>query len=233
MEWVIKNCRLITMNPADLHSGYVPVEKSWIHVRGSQIAAIGQGEPETSLPVTDAHDMLVTPGLVDCHTHLVFAGDRADEFEQRLNGMPYSEIAKRGGGILSTVKATRQCSENELLDISLPRGKALIRDGVTTAEIKSGYGLTLKDELKMLRVAREIGNHLNLNVSTTLLAAHALPPEFSGRADDYISYVVNEIIPAAAEEKLADAVDVFCESIAFNCQQMACVFAAAKNYGSR
>ncbi|WP_434360862.1 imidazolonepropionase [Parasalinivibrio latis] len=230
MEWVLKNCRLVTMNPTDTDLGYTPVDAAWIHICDGHIVAIGQGEPNTSLPSLDAQSKLVTPGLIDSHTHLVYAGNRANEFEQRLSGIPYSTIAKNGGGILSTVKATRNASENELIDISLPRIGALIRDGVTTVEIKSGYGLTLKDELKMLRAAKALGNLAPVRVTTTLLAAHALPPEYSNRADAYISYIVDEIIPAAAEEKLADAVDVFCENIAFSCEHMARVFGAAKKH---
>lgn len=159
---------------------------------------------------------VMTPGLVDCHTHLVYAGNRAGEFEQRLEGVSYAEIAKAGGGILSSVRATRAASEDELIAASLPRLDALLTDGVTTVEIKSGYGLTLVDELKMLRVARRLGQLRPVRVVTTLLGAHALPPEYAGRADDYINLVCEQMIPTAAAEGLADAVDVFCEGIAFS-----------------
>ena len=174
---------------------------------------------------------VMTPGLVDCHTHLVFGGSRADEFEQRLEGASYEEIARAGGGILSTVNATRAASEAELFDAAQPRLEALMRDGVTTVEIKSGYGLTVADELKMLRVARRLGEALPVRVVTTLLGAHALPPEFKDDSDGYIDLVCGAMIPAAAAEGLADAVDVFCEKIAFSVAQCERVFAAAKAHG--
>ncbi|MCD6003817.1 imidazolonepropionase [Vreelandella alkaliphila] len=174
---------------------------------------------------------VMTPGLVDCHTHLVFGGSRAEEFEARLEGASYEEIAKRGGGILSTVRATREASEDELLRLAKPRLEALIADGITTVEIKSGYGLTVKDELKMLRVARRLGKMLPVNVVTTLLGAHALPPEYKDDSDGYIDLVCQEMIPAAVAEGLADAVDVFCEKIAFSVEQCERVFAAAEAHG--
>jgi imidazolonepropionase len=174
---------------------------------------------------------VMTPGLIDCHSHLVYAGNRADEFEQRLEGVGYAEIAKAGGGILSTVRATRMASEEQLLAQSLPRLQALLADGVSTLEIKSGYGLTTADELKMLRVARKLGELLPVRIITTLLAAHALPPEFADDSDGYIELVCNEIIPAAAAEGLADAVDVFCEHIGFSPAQCERVFQAAKAHG--
>jgi imidazolonepropionase len=174
---------------------------------------------------------VMTPGLIDCHSHLVYAGNRAEEFEQRLEGVSYAEIAKAGGGILSTVRATRAASEDELLAQSLPRLQALLADGVTTLEIKSGYGLSTQDELKMLRVARRLGELLPVRVITTLLAAHALPPEFAHDSDGYIRLVCEEIIPAAAAEGLADAVDVFCEHIGFSPAQCERVFQAAQRHG--
>nr|WP_298372206.1 imidazolonepropionase [uncultured Halomonas sp.] len=171
---------------------------------------------------------VMTPGLVDCHTHLVFGGNRADEFEMRLEGASYEEIAKAGGGILSTVRATREASEEELFKGALPRLQALIDDGVTTVEIKSGYGLNVADELKMLRVARRLGEALPVRVVTTLLGAHALPPEYEGASDAYIDLVCNEMIPAAVAENLVDMVDVFCEKIAFSVAQCERVFQAAQ-----
>jgi imidazolonepropionase len=174
---------------------------------------------------------VMTPGLVDCHTHLVYAGNRADEFEQRLEGVSYEEIARAGGGILRTVRATRAASEDQLLAASLPRLDALLADGVTTLEIKSGYGLTLADELKMLRVARRLGELRPVRVTTTLLGAHALPPEYAGRADDYVSLVCEQMIPAAVAEGLADAVDVFCEGIGFSPAQCERIFQAAREHG--
>ncbi|SEJ62945.1 imidazolonepropionase [Pseudomonas linyingensis] len=174
---------------------------------------------------------LLTPGLVDCHTHLVYAGNRAGEFEQRLEGASYAEIARAGGGILGTVRATRAASEDQLFALAHPRLEALLADGVTTVEIKSGYGLTLKDELKILRVARRLGAELPVRVVTTLLGAHALPEKYAGRSDAYIELVCAEMIPAAAAEGLADAVDVFCENIAFSPAQCERVFAAAARHG--
>jgi len=174
---------------------------------------------------------VMTPGLVDCHTHLVFGGARADEFEARLEGASYEEIARRGGGILSTVLATREASEQTLFNAALPRLKALVEEGVTTVEIKSGYGLDVANELKMLRVARRLGEELPVHVLTTLLGAHALPPEYENDSDGYIELVCNEMIPAAAAEGLADAVDVFCEKIAFSVAQCERVFKAAQAHG--
>jgi imidazolonepropionase len=167
---------------------------------------------------------------VDCHTHLVFAGDRAPEFERRLQGASYEQIAREGGGILSTVRATRAASEEELLAASLPRARALRADGVTTIEIKSGYGLDLDSERRMLRVARELGRVLGLTVRTTFLAAHALPPEYAGRPDDYITQVC-AWLPALHGEGLVDAVDAFCEGIGFSPGQTRRVFEAASALG--
>lgn len=174
---------------------------------------------------------VMTPGLVDCHTHLVFGGSRADEYEQRLEGASYEEIARQGGGILSTVKATREASEEALFEAALLRLRAVIDDGVTTVEIKSGYGLSVADELKMLRVARRLGETLPVRVVTSLLGAHALPPEYRDDSDGYIDLICNEMIPAAAEHALADAIDVFCEKIAFSVAQCERVFQAAHEFG--
>ena len=177
----------------------------------------------------------ITPGLVDCHTHLVFAGDRGREFEQRLQGASYEDIARAGGGILSTLRATRDADEDELLRQSLPRARALLADGATTVEIKSGYGLDFANERKMLRVARRIGNELRITVRTTCLAAHALPPEFAdprpaGRPDDYIDAVI-QWLPELHAEGLVDAVDAFCEGIGFTPAQTRRVFEAARALG--
>jgi imidazolonepropionase len=172
----------------------------------------------------------ITPGLVDCHTHLVFAGDRAREFEQRLQGATYEEIARAGGGIVSTVRAVREADEDVLLAQSLPRARALMRDGATTVEIKSGYGLDCESERRMLRVARRIGQQLGIRVSTTYLGAHALPPEFAGRADDYVDAVV-EWLPRLHAEGLVDAVDAFCEGIGFSPAQTRRVFETARTLG--
>ncbi|SEL77288.1 imidazolonepropionase [Atopomonas hussainii] len=173
----------------------------------------------------------LTPGLVDCHTHLVYAGNRAHEFALRQAGASYSEIAAAGGGILSTVHATRAASESALIEASMPRLDALLADGVTRVEIKSGYGLSLADELKMLHAAKALGQLRNVHIHTTLLAAHALPPEYQGRADAYIEQVCDVMIPAAAEAGLASAVDVFCEGIGFNLAQCERVYRAAQRHG--
>ncbi|MGO2240446.1 MAG: imidazolonepropionase [Halomonas sp.] len=208
------------------------------------MAVITQGERVVTVTPMDGFDEsladgcqemgqggVMTPGLVDCHTHLVFGGARADEFEARLEGASYEEIARRGGGILRTVSATREASEEALFNTALPRLKALVEDGVTTVEIKSGYGLDVPTELKMLRVARRLGEALPVRVVTTLLGAHALPPEYENNSDGYIDLICNEMIPAAAAEGVVDAVDVFCEKIAFSVAQCERVFKAAHAHG--
>ncbi|HZK99726.1 MAG TPA: imidazolonepropionase [Caulobacteraceae bacterium] len=179
----------------------------------------------------DCQGRWITPGLIDCHTHLVWAGDRSGEFEARLAGASYEEIARAGGGILSTVAATRAASGAELLAATLPRLDALIAEGATTVEVKSGYGLSLEDEVKALEVARELGARRAVEIRATLLAAHALPPEFAGDADGYIDLVCRQIIPAMAMRGLADAVDAFCEGIGFTPAQVRRVFEAARVHG--
>lgn len=173
----------------------------------------------------------VTPGLIDCHTHLVFGGDRSGEFEERLEGVSYAEIAARGGGIASTVRATREASEDALFKAAKTRALGLLREGVTTLEVKSGYGLDLANERKMLAVARRLGEALPLTVRATCLAAHALPPEYANRADDYIAHICDEMLPALVEEGLVDAVDAFCEHIAFSTEQVERVFRCARDLG--
>lgn len=206
-----------------------------VWVKNDQIAGVWpESEFRTELaPGVERTEVggVMTPGLVDCHTHLVYAGQRAGEFEQRLEGASYAEISRAGGGILGTVRATRAASEAELFALSLPRLQALADEGVTTVEIKSGYGLTVADELKLLRVARQLGEALPVRVITTLLGAHAVPPEFQGDADGYVDLVCQEMIPAAVAEGLADAVDVFCEGIAFSPAQCERVFLAAREHG--
>ncbi|MGV7246285.1 imidazolonepropionase [Caballeronia sp. M23-90] len=207
------------------------IENAAIVVRDGRIEWFG-AEAEMPPAYTDAvrHDLqqrIVTPGLVDCHTHLVYAGNRAEEFAMRLEGASYEDIAKRGGGIVSTVRNTRAASEDELFAQSLRRLDALLAEGVTALEIKSGYGLDLATERKMLRVARRLAETRPVTISTTFLGAHALPPEYAGRADDYIAYVCNEMLPTLAAEGLVDAVDVFCERIAFTLEQAERVFSAA------
>ena len=183
--------------------------------------------------IIDADGRLLTPALIDPHTHLVYAGDRAHEFKLRLEGATYEDIARSGGGIVSTMKAVRAASEAQLVAESLPRLDALSAQGVATVEIKSGYGLSLVDELKMLRAARVLGDVRRVRVVTTFLGAHALPPEFAGRADAYIDEICDRMIPAVAEENLASAVDVFCEGIGFSPDQTRRVFAAARAHGLR
>ena len=189
------------------------------------------GAPEAlAADVVDAGGRWITPGLVDCHTHLVFGGDRAGEFEQRLQGASYEDIARAGGGIVSTVRATRAADAESLLAQSLPRARALLADGVTTVEIKSGYGLDLEGERRMLQVARRIGDMLGITVRTTFLGAHALPPEYAGRADGYIDAVC-AWLPQLHAEGLVDAVDAFCERIGFDAAQTRRVFEAARALG--
>ncbi|GAB4223610.1 MAG: imidazolonepropionase [Kiloniellaceae bacterium] len=215
---------------------YGAVEDAALAVADGRIVFAGPaaelpGAPESlARRVHDAAGAWITPGLIDCHTHLVYGGDRAREFELRLTGASYEEIAKAGGGIRSTVEQTRAASEDELYAQALPRLQDLLAEGVTTVEIKSGYGLTLEHELKMLRVARRLGESAPVTVKTTFLGAHALPGEFDRRPEDYIDAVV-AMIPEVAASGLADAVDAFCERIAFYPEQVARVFEAAEAAG--
>lgn len=218
-------------------------DEAMSELRGAMLtvgAKIGWVGEESALPASlrdagferrDLQGKWVTPGLIDCHTHLVFAGNRATEWKQLLNGATYEQIARAGGGIASTVKATRQASENGLFDQSAPRLESLLAEGVTTIEIKSGYGLTLQDERKMLRVARLLGHQYPATIRTTFLAAHAIPAEFAGRANDYIEAIVTRWLPELHQEGLIDAVDVFCERIAFDVQQAERLLAAAARLG--
>ena len=199
--------------------------------RGPRIEWVGA---ERDLPLEprpdeshDLHGAWVTPGLLDCHTHLIFAGSRAAEYAERLRGRSYEEIARAGGGILSSMRAVRAAPEQQLFDESLPRLEALLAEGVTTVEIKSGYGLTLEDEAKMLRVARSLAHALPVTVTTTLLAAHALPPEYAGRADAYIEDIAGNWLPRLHDEGLIDAVDIFCENVGFSVEHAARLFDAA------
>ena len=212
------------------------IDDAVIAVRDDTVEWCG---PARDLPaawrdVRDRRDLagaLVTPGLVDCHTHLVYGGNRAEEFAQRLAGASYEEIARSGGGIVSTVRATRAASEEELYESALRRLDALRGEGVTAVEIKSGYGLDLETERKMLRVARRLGETRPVTVSTTFLGAHALPPEYAGRPDEYIDLVCGVMLPALAREGLVDAVDVFCENIGFDLAQSGRVLQAARQLG--
>jgi imidazolonepropionase len=215
-------------------SGYGEIEGGALLVEGDRITWVGADHAlPPDLRVDAEHDLggaLVTPGLVDCHTHLVYAGDRAPEFEQRLQGASYQQIARAGGGIRSTVAATRAASDVDLFAAARQRACALMVEGVTTLEVKSGYGLSLEHEARCLRVARRLGVELPVTVKTTCLAAHAVPPEFEGRPDDYIDAVCRWL-PALHAEGLLDAVDAFCESIAFTPAQTRRVFDAARALG--
>jgi len=229
-DWdlVIRNVHLATME-----DGYGELRNAAIAVKDGCIAWLGHAAalPASSAEPVDGQGCWVTPGLIDCHTHSVYAGNRSDEFEARLNGASYEEISRAGGGIMATVRATRAATEGELLRQSLPRVQALLAEGVTTIEIKSGYGLETGAEARMLRVARKIGQVLPVRVRTTFLGAHALPPEFAGRSDDYIDHVCSQMLPAIAGEGLADAVDAFCERIGFSAAQTQRVLEAARALG--
>ena len=231
---MIINARLATMR-AEL-GAYGAIEQAAIAWKDGIILYAG---PMKDMPVfadisahhvEDAHGRWISPALIDCHTHLVFAGDRAVEFERRLEGVSYEQIAREGGGIISTVKQTRDASEDELFAESLPRLENLIREGICTVEIKSGYGLTFESERKMLVAARRLAAHTGVTIKTTFLGAHAVPPEFADRSDDYITTVC-DWMQRLHSEKLIDAVDAFCEKIAFSVEQTRRVFECAKNLG--
>jgi len=228
------NARVATMvagpDYGAIHDGAIAVRGGridWVGARADLPAALRTAATTEH----DAGGRWITPGLIDCHTHLVYAGSRAGEFEQRLNGASYEAIARAGGGIRATVAATRAASEAALLDASKPRLKALAAEGVTTVEIKSGYGLETGAEAKMLRVARALGNALPVTVRTSFLGAHALPPEFDGRADAYIDEVCERMLPEVARAGLVDAVDAFCERIGFSAAQTERMFEAARRLG--
>ena len=230
-----RNARLATLAPDQ--PGLGVVDDGLIACRDGLILHAG---PARAVPqALDAREVIdcggrwITPGLIDCHTHLVYAGDRAHEFEQRLKGVTYEEIARQGGGIVSTVNATRAATETQLVASALPRLDALLAEGVTTIEVKSGYGLTLEHERKMLSAARALGRERAVTVSTTFLGAHAVPPEFAGRSDDYIHEVTDVMLPALARAGLVDAVDAYCERIGFSRVQTERVFVAAAAHGLR
>ena len=227
--WI--NARLLPMTV-----GAGVVDDGLVATRGGRIVYAGAraGAPDIdAIEVLDVGARLVTPALIDPHTHLVYAGDRANEWRQRLEGASYEEIARAGGGIASTMKAVRAVSEDDLVTQSLPRLDALLAEGAGTVEIKSGYGLSLDDELKMLRAAKALSARRPVRIVTTFLGAHALPPEFAGDADAYIDAVCTRMIPAVANEKLAEAVDAFCEGIGFSVDQTRRVFEAARAHGLR
>lgn len=213
---------------------YNLIENGVLAVKDGVILWLGAETNSPEFVTQVRHDFgggIVTPGLIDCHTHLVFGGNRSAEFEQRLNGVSYADIAAQGGGILSTVNATRQASHQQLFEQARFRLLPLLAEGVTCVEIKSGYGLSDDSELKMLRVIRELAQNMPVRIKATCLAAHALPPEFKGRADDYIAHICEVLLPQVAAENLADAVDAFCEHLAFSPEQVERVFKAAVRLG--
>ena len=231
--WI--NANLATMRGGGAPYGAIP--DGALGVKAGRIAWVGPAADLPAAPaalaprVEDCAGGWITPGLIDCHTHLVYGGNRAAEFEMRLQGVDYAEIARRGGGIVSTVRATRALDEDGLLAAALKRARALMADGVTTVEVKSGYGLSLEDELKSLRVAHLLGGTVPMEVVPTLLAAHAVPPEHRDDPDRYVEEICGRIVPAAAQAGLAEAVDAFCETIAFSPAQCDRVFAAARREG--
>ena len=230
MKTLWQHCNAATM----ANGTYSIIEDAAIVTREGFIEWIG---PRQQVPAGEYGHTLgldgawVTPGLIDCHSHTVFGGNRSGEFEQRLQGVSYAEIAAAGGGIASTVRATRAASEDELFASARQRLLNLLRDGVTTVEIKSGYGLSLESERKILRVIRRLGEELPVTVRSTCLAAHALPPEYKDRADDYIEHICTHMLPALAAEGLVDAVDAFCEYLAFSPEQVERVFKVAQQLG--
>lgn len=235
-DYLIHNVNIASMAT---HGDYGIIENACLGVKSGVIEFIGTQEQlnaaneleSNAETVINAHNQWLTPGLIDCHTHLVYGGNRANEFEMRLNGASYEDIAKAGGGILSSVRATRAATEQQLFETASKRLKSLLKEGLTTIEIKSGYGLDTETEIKMLKVARRLSKEFPVRVSTTFLGAHALPPEYKDRADDYIDLVCNEMLPTIAELELADAVDAFCENIGFSYQQTQKVFETAKQLG--
>ncbi|MBO2668899.1 imidazolonepropionase [Shewanella algae] len=237
MSWdqVWIDINIATMDPS-VSEAYGAITDAALAVKDGKIAWIGKRSELPAFdvlatPVYKGKGGWLTPGLIDAHTHLVFAGNRANEFELRLKGASYEEIARAGGGIISTVKACREASEAELFDEARRRLNALAKEGVTTVEIKSGYGLETATELKLLRVARELGKHHHVDVVTTFLGAHTFPPEYQGREQEYVHLVIEEMLPQVLAEDLADAVDVFCENIAFDLQQTEAILSAAKAKG--
>ncbi|MGB4487823.1 MAG: imidazolonepropionase [Pseudomonas veronii] len=230
MKVLWQHCHIATM----AQGNYSIIEDAALVTVGSLIEWIGPRSEVPAADYTQVHDLhgaWVTPGLIDCHTHTVFGGNRSGEFEQRLQGVSYADIAAQGGGIASTVRATRAASEDELFESAHKRLRSLLRDGVTTVEIKSGYGLDLASERKLLRVIRRLGDALPVSVRATCLAAHALPPEYKDRADAYIDHICSEMLPALAAEGLVDAVDAFCEYLAFSPAQVERVFKVARQLG--
>jgi imidazolonepropionase len=233
-DWdlLLTDARIATMRQGD--SDYGTIENGALAIAGGEIAWLGAIEElpgAASVTTRSVENCWLTPALIDCHTHLVFGGDRGAEFEQRQRGASYEAIASAGGGILSTVKATRAATLDELLASALPRLRALEADGVATVEIKSGYGLDVDSEIRMLEAGRRLGEATRVDVRTTLLAAHTVPPEYRGNPDGYIDLICEELLPAVVERGLADAVDAYCESIAFDAVQVAKLFRRAQELG--
>jgi imidazolonepropionase len=235
---ILTNVNIATMDGPD----YGLITDAAIRFERGRIAWIGRNGDETPREsgeniresrenIRECGGKLLTPGLIDCHTHLVYGGNRADEFEKRLNGVPYAEIAKAGGGILSTVRATREASEDDLTSSALSRLDRLLAEGVTTVEVKSGYGLDTETEIKMLEVARTLARKRAVDVVTSFLGAHAIPPEHKDQRTEYVRIICDEMLPAIHHHKLADAVDAFCEGIAFSVEETAQVFEAARKLG--
>ena len=232
VDTIWRNARIATMSNGA--KGYGIIEDGLIAAQDGRIAWVGSESQAPKFDAVHLYDLQgrwITPGLVDCHTHLIYGGNRAQEFEQRLEGATYEEIARAGGGIVSTVRATREASQENLIDQAIPRLASLMADGVTTIEIKSGYGLNVETEIKMLAAAKALGEESNIRVVTTFLGAHALPPEANGDSDAYITQVCEEQLPAVAAAGLADAVDAFCEGIGFSNAQTRRVFEAARAHG--
>jgi imidazolonepropionase len=230
---LLVDCNIATMDPA-IDAPFGAIENGAIGIADGRIVRVGRRTElagNQAARVEPLGGAWVTPGLIDCHTHLVFAGDRAGEFEQRLEGASYEAIARAGGGIASTVRATRAASLDELIEQSRPRLQALMRGGVTTVEIKSGYGLDIESELKMLRAAKALGDSEKVRVECTLLALHALPPEFRDRREEFVRLATESMLPAAADSGLASAVDAFCEGIGFTPDEVQALFEAARDHG--
>lgn len=234
-DLVITDVNLATMD-ADINAPYGAIEQGALIIKDNKIAWLGKQTelPEIdalATPIINAKGQWLTPGLIDCHTHILFAGNRASEFEQRLNGVSYQEIAQQGGGIASTVRATRAADEETLFVAGKNRLNSLLSEGVTTVESKSGYGLDLATELKLLEVNKVLNDNHPIDIQSTFLGAHALPPEYKNNPDAYIDLVCEVMLPAVAEQKLAHAVDVFCENVGFSYEQTKRVFAAAQSLG--
>ncbi|KAA1152343.1 imidazolonepropionase [Pseudoalteromonas sp. FUC4] len=234
IDLLLTDANIATMD-SNINAPYGAIENAAIAIKNGKIAWIGEQSTLPSFdvfatPTLSVKGQWLTPGLIDCHTHLVFAGSRSQEFEQRLQGVSYEEIAAQGGGIASTVKATRAADREQLFVDAKDRLNTLLKEGVTTAEIKSGYGLDTENEIKILEVARLLGEHHPIDIKTTFLGAHALPPEYKGRADEYIDLVCTDMLDQVVANNLADAVDVFCENVGFSYSQTKRVFQAAKKH---